>query len=165
MATLLTALAALQPVASGADTWSRAEGIDATGELTYLEAVYTLTSGTDETSGDVIRICRIPDQSVVIPHLCKIIAQNPGTAFNIATIGDAAVFADADNEDDDADRYSGAIDISAGGAFDFAYAAKPAGLAGYKTKEERWLTATLGTVTAPTAGQTIRFVIALAVSG
>lgn len=146
---------------TGADTWSRSPGIEVTGDITYKEATYTLTSGTDETSGDIIRICKLPANAVLIPHLCKIIAQNPGTAFNITKIGDLPV--DGNPAVGDDDRYSGAIDISAGGAFDFAYAARPAGLAGYTTREEMWLIATLGTVTAPTAGQIIRFVAAYAV--
>lgn len=155
MATLYTPLATKQLPGAGDDTWSRDPGVKVTGDLIYREAIYTLTSGTDEASGDILRICKIPANFVLIPNLCKIIAQDPGSAFNITKIGD--VFTDGTTGDDD--RYSGAIDISAGGAFDLAYAAAPAGLAGYTTTKEMWLIATLGTVTSPTAGQTVRFVI------
>lgn len=155
MATLYTDISTKQLPASAADTWSRFPGPKIAGDLAYIEAIYTLTSGTDEAAADVLRIAKLPANFIVIPHLCKIIAQDPGTAFNLAKIGD--IYPDGTAGDDD--RYSGAIDISAGGAFDLAYSAAAAGLAGFKTDNEMWLIATLGTVTAPTAGQTVRFVI------
>jgi hypothetical protein len=144
-----------------ANTWSRSPGIKVTGDITYKEAIYTLTAGTDEAAADIIRICKLPANAVLLPHLCKIIAEDPGTAFNISKIGDLSV--DGITTPDDDDRYSGGVDISAGGAFDFLYAARPAGLAGYTTTKEMWLIATLGTITAPTAGAKVRFVIAYSV--
>lgn len=161
MATLYTDLANVQLPAASANTWTRTDGAKVTGEIIYREGIYTLTDGTDETSGDLLRIAKVPANFILIPHLCKIVAEDPGTAFNITKIGDLAV--DGTTAANDDDRYSGAIDISAGGAFDFAYSASAAGLAGYKTTKEMWLTATLGTVTAPTAGKKVRFIIAGAV--
>ncbi len=165
MATLYTDLSATQLPAEAANTWTRRPGVKNTGDVIYREAIYTLTSGTDETSGDILRIAKLPANFILIPHLCKMICNDPGTAFNITKIGDATpadLTAPSADPDDD-DRYSGAVDISAGGAFDFLYAARPAGLAGYTTARPMWLIATLGTITAPTAGQVIRFVIAGAV--
>lgn len=162
MANLYTALASQQLPASAANTWSRSPGVQQTGDITYLEAVYTLTSGTDEATGDVIRICKLPANFVVIPHLCKIVSEATGTAFSIAKIGDLSVDG-VSAPDDDARYSSGTIDIKAGGAFDLLYAGTAAGLAGYTTTKEMWLTATLGTITSPTAGKKIRFVIAGAV--
>ncbi len=144
--------------ATAADTWSRSPGVKVTGDLTYKEAVFTVAT---PATGDAIRICKIPANAIVIPHLCKIVAEALGTAFNISKIGDLAVDGSTDANDDD--RYSGAVNITAGGAFDFAHAAAAAGLAGYRTLREMWLTATLGTITAPTEGKKIRFVIAYAV--
>lgn len=161
MPTLHTNLSAIEAPVASADTWTRADGIAVTGDRIYKEAVYTLTSGTDETSEDILRICKIPANHVFLPEASKIICNDPGTAFNIAKIGDLSV--DGITTPDDDDRYSGAIDLSAGGAFDLAYATRPAGLAGYITTKEMWLIATLGTITAPTAGQKIRFSLAFAV--
>lgn len=161
MPTLYTDRSTEEAPVAAANTWTRSPGIEVTGDITYKEAIYTLTAGTDEAAADIIRICKLPANTVLIPHLCKIICNDPGTAFNISKIGDLSV--DGITTPDDDDRYSGAIDLSAGGAFDFLYAARPAGLAGYATTKEMWLIATLGTVTAPTAGQVIRFVIAYAV--
>lgn len=162
MATLYTDLAALQlPTPATDDTWTRVPGVKVTGDLIYREAIYTLTTGTDETAGDILRICKLPANFILVPHLCKIIGADPGTAFNIAKIGDLSV--DGITTPDDDDRYSGAIDLSAGGSFDFLYAARPAGLAGYTTTKEMWLIATLGTITAPTASVPMRFVIVGAV--
>jgi hypothetical protein len=158
MATLYTDRSATQLPAAGADTWSREPGIEATGNVLYMEAIYTLTSGTDEASGDVIRIAKLPANARLLPELCKIVRNDPGSAFNIATIGDEPVVSGAFTGD--ADRYSTAIDISAAGTSDFAYAAQPAGLAGYTLPADAWITATLGTITSPTAGQVIKFLLA-----
>lgn len=159
--TLYSNRASAELPATGHDTWTREKAVKVTGDLVFKEAIYTLTAGTDEATGDILRICKLPAGVILLPSLCKIIAQDPGTAFNIAKIGDVAV--DLTTADNDDDRYSGAIDLSAGGIFDFLYAAAAAGLAGYVLPREMWITATLGTVTAPTAGQTIRFVIVYAV--
>jgi hypothetical protein len=158
MATLYTDRSAVQLPAEAADTWTRDPGLVNTGNVLYMEAIYTLTDGTDETSGDVIRIAKLPAGVRLLPELCKIVRNDPGTAFNIATIGDTPVVTGAFTAD--ADRYSTAIDISAAGASDFAYSAQPAGLAHYTLPADAWITATLGTVTSPTAGQVVKFLLA-----
>jgi hypothetical protein len=160
MANLYTDLANVQTPAAGADTWSREPGILSSGVILHREATYTLTAGTDEAADDLIYICKIPAGCRVRPDLCKIVAEDPGTAFNIATIGVEAV--DGTTTLNDVDQVSTAIDISAGGAFDLAYAAQVDGLTGVTATKDMWLIATLGTITAPTAGQTVRFLIALA---
>jgi hypothetical protein len=160
MPTLYTDRSNTQLPAAGADTWTRDPGIKVTGNVCYMEAIYTLTAGTDETSGDVIRICKLPAGTRLLPELCKIVRNDPGTAFNIATIGDDPVVSGAFTGD--ADRYSTAIDISAAGTSDFAFAAQPAGLAHYTLPADAWITATLGTITSPTAGQVVKFLIAYA---
>lgn len=157
-AILYTDRSAVQLPAAGADTWTRDAGLEQTGAVLYLEAIYTLTAGTDEASGDVLRIAKLPSGCRLIPDLCKVVRNDPGTAFNISKIGDDPVVEDAFTGDDD--RYSTAIDISAAGASDFAYAAQAAGLAGYTLPADAWIIATLGTVTSPTAGQVVKFLLA-----
>jgi hypothetical protein len=154
MSNIYTNLANNQLPNEAADTWTRLDGVKVTGDLIYMEAVRTVAA---EDDADVIRICKLPENFVVVPHLCKIICEDPGTAYNISKIGDESVDGLAPTGDDD--RYSGAINLSAGGAFDLAYSASAAGLAGYTTVKPMWLTATLGVVTSPTAGAKIRFVI------
>lgn len=158
MVDLYTDIGNDQTPLEAADTWTRNPGEEETGNLLLTDALYTLTSGTDETSGDKIYICKLKANERFIPHLAKIIAENPGTAFNIASIGVEKVDADGDATDD-LDKFSTAIDISAGGAFDLDYAAQAGGLVGSTETEDMWLVAVLGTVTSPTAGQTVRFVV------
>jgi len=163
MATLYSHIGNDQLPTAQADTWTRNPGNEETGNLLVTDAVYTLTADTDEAAADVLNICKIPAGARIIPHLCKIVAEDPGTAFNIATIGTAKVDSDG-SAVDDADKFSDAVDISAGGAFNFDYAAQAGGLVGSNETEPMWLQAVLGTVTSPTAGQTVRFVIAYSVA-
>lgn len=160
MATLYTDRSNRQLPAAGADTWTRDPGIVQTGNVTYMEAIYTLTTGTDETSGDILRIAKLPAGTRLIPELCKIVRNDPGTAFNISKIGDEPVVSGDFTGDDD--RYSTTVDISAAGTSDFAYAAQAAGLAHYTLEGDAWIIATLGTVTSPTAGQVVKFLLAYA---
>lgn len=157
MANLYTNLATDHLDTPAADTWSRNPGVEETGVLLSREAVYTTTTGTDETSGDKLYICKIPANFRIRPDLCKIVAEALGTAFNIASIGVEAV--DGTTTLNDADEVSGAVNITAGGAFDLAFGATVAGLTGVTTTKEMWLIATLGTVTSPTASKKIRFLL------
>ncbi len=160
MAKLYTDLANDQTPAEGANTWSRNPGILETGILLHREATYTLTDGTDEASSDKLYICKIPAGCRIRPDLFKIVAEDPGTAFNLATIGVEEV--DGGTDLNDADQLSGAIDISAGGIFSANYAATVEGLTGVTATQDMWLYATLGTITAPTAGKKVRFLVTLA---
>lgn len=158
MANLFTDRSALQTPAAGHNTWSRDKAVEDYGDVTFTDAVYTLTAGTDEAAADVLYIAQLKAGTALLTNLCKIYAQDPGTAFNITKIGLLAV--DGTTADNDDDKYSGAIDLSAGGKFDFLDAAVAGALGLYVLPRDMWLTATLGTVTAPTAGQTIRFALA-----
>lgn len=161
MASLYTDTANDQTPVVSADTWTREDGVKRTGDLTFVDATYTLTTGTDETSGDVLYVCKIPAGSIVLPEHCFVVREALGTAFNIATIGYAPVASDS-TVTADPDAFSTAINITSAGTSAFAYAAQANGLAAYKATEDLWLTATLGTVTSPTAGKIIRFSVALA---
>ena len=158
MATLYTDRSGLQLPAAGADTWTRDAGVEVTGNVLYMEAVFTVTSGT--ASADVIRIAKLPANTRLIPDLCKVVREDPGTTFGIAKIGDEPVVTGAFTGDDD--RYSTAIDIAAAGTSDFAYAAQAAGLAGYTLPADAWIIATLGTVGTPTADKKVKFLLAYA---
>lgn len=160
MPTLYTNKAALQLPVEAADTWTRAPGVEASGNILYMEAIYTLTTGTDEAAADVIRIAKLPANARLIPELCKIVRPNLGTSFFIVSIGDSPVVANAFTAS--AARYSTTVNITSAGTSDFAYSAQPAGLLGYTLPADAWITATLGTVTAPIAGQVVKFVLAYA---
>lgn len=88
----------------------RAQGSRATADVFMLVGTYTLLGS--EAATDIIEIGTAPAGSRVIPHLCKVVSEVPGTTF-AGVIGDAA----------DDDRYSTSLDIKAGGVFDFAGAA------------------------------------------
>lgn len=166
MAIVYTDLAASQEPAvaatATANTWSRQPGIKSTGNLIFREVFYTVPATGAVVTGDVLRLCKLPANFTVVPHLCKIYAEAMGTAFVIGKIGDATVTGAAPTTDlDDDDRYSTAnITATPGGAFDFVHAAAAAGITGYTTAREMWLTATLGTITTLTVGKKIRFVVA-----
>lgn len=166
MATVYTDHAVSQEPAvaavASANTWSRPAGAKSTGNLVYREVIYTVPATGAVASTDILRLCKLPVNFTLVPHLCKVVAEAMGTAFVIAKIGDATVGGNAPVTDpDDDDRYStGNITATAGGAFDFVHAAAAGSVAGYTTSREMWLSATLGTVTAPTPGKRIRFVIA-----
>lgn len=166
MAILYTDAANMSRPPAQADTWTRAPGVKRLGALIYRESIYTVPATGGPATADVMYLCRAPSNSILVPHLSKIVCTAMGTAFNISKIGDLTVTGvtiPSDNLDDD-DRYSGVISaITAGGAFDYNYAARPAGLAGYTVTRGMWITATLGTVTTPTVGATIRFVTVFAV--
>lgn len=158
MATIYTDIGSDQLPPTQADTWSRNAGETETGNLLVIDAQRTIAS---DATADVLRLAKVKANYRLVPHLCKIIAENPGTAYNIAKIGVSKVDSTGAATDDD-DKYSTAVDISAGGAFDFDYAAQVGAIDGSTETEDMWLEATLGTVTTPTAGKTIRFVLVFA---
>lgn len=158
MATLYTDKSALQLPAEAADTWTRDPGVEQTGNVLYMEAIFLVTAAT--ATADVINIAKLPANARLIPELCKVVREDPGTTFGIAKIGDTPVVTGAFTADDD--RYSTAIDIAAAGTSDFAYAAQAAGLTGFTLPAPAWITATLGTVGTPTAGKIVKFVLAYA---
>lgn len=166
MAILKTLTATMQEGAPAANTWTRQNGPKLTGDLMYREVFYTVPASGAPVTGDVLRLCKAPTRSYLVAHLCKIVCPAMGTAMNISKIGDITVDGvtiPSDDLDDD-DRYSAAVSaITAGGAFDFNYAGRPGGLAGYFITREQWIIATFGTVTTPTPGAIIRFVLAFAV--
>jgi hypothetical protein len=163
MATLNTDLSLLEGAtpSGAADTWSRRPGVKATGEIIYKEAIYTFPITGAPAALDTIRLCKLPANCILIPHLCKVISEASGGTVVITSLGDLAV--DGTTADNNTARYSGPVTVGAAGAVDLAYATSPAGAAGYTTVREMWLTAILGTVTGPfTAGKRIRFVLAMA---
>ena len=158
MATVYTDIANDQVPAAQADTWTRNKGETETGNLLVIDAQRVIAS---EATSDVLRLAKIKANYRLVPHLCKIIAENPGTAYNIAKIGVTKVDSNGSATDDD-DKYSTAVNISAGGAFDFAYAAQAGAIDGPSETADMWLEPTLGTITSATADQTIRFVLVFA---
>jgi hypothetical protein len=74
------------------------------GELQFARATVTL-AGT-ETASDTIYLVKLPKGARVIPHLCNIVCDDPGTTLT-GNVGDAA----------DPDRYGSAIALGVGGSF------------------------------------------------
>ncbi len=115
-------------------------------------AIATVTLTAAMAAADILRLVKLPPGVIPLPHLSKVIAQDPGTAL-IFTIGDDLPTADPD-------KYSAALDISAGGKFDFVEGAVVGALTPVALTDEAWITATLGTVTALTVGNKVVFYIA-----
>jgi len=127
------------------------DGSKVSGVIRHFVATRVIGTGTTDATSDVLYLAKLPNGARVIPESIRVYADNPGTAYNIATIGDLA----------DADRYDATgIDISAGGYFS-ATPAVTGPVNDYQVGDDAadtgWLTATLGTVTTPTADADITF--------
>jgi len=164
MAIFYTETADAQRGLPAANTWARVPGPKRTGDLMYREVTYTIPATGAPVTADLLYLSAMPRNAYLVTGLCKIYCADPGTSFNIAKIGDLTQTGEtipSDDLDDD-DRYSNAIDLSAGGRFEFNDAGRPGALAGYMVTRPQWLIATLGTISTLTAGVTIRFVLVFA---
>jgi hypothetical protein len=119
------------------------------GNVILAECLVTIPAGLAAT--DIINLIKLPSRAKVVPHLSKLVAENPGTAL-IIDVGDS----------EDADRYIDGLDISAGGTFDWT--GGDAGLNPFVLTEEGWIAVTVATATSLTTGQEIRFHIAYAIN-
>ena len=143
MATVYTTEAQSQ-VNAALDQGDRiADGSKISGDVLSFNVSRVIAS---EASSDTLYLIKLPDGARVLPHTLTVYADNPGTAYNIASVGDNA----------DADRYSATSEnISAGGVFALT-AAVTGPVNDYKVGDDAaddgWITATLGTVTSATAG-------------
>lgn len=123
-----------------------ADGSKLSGDVMSFNVSRVIAS---DASSDVLYLIKLPDGARVLPHTLTVYADNPGTAYNLASVGDLA----------DADRYSATSeDISAGGVFALT-AAVTGPVNDYKVGDDAadtgWITATLGTVTSASAGADI----------
>ncbi len=84
---------------SSVNAKDRVQGSKATGEVLYLEAVYTAT-GTEAASGDTIEIGDVPVGAHVLPEYIRI--------ANEAAMGGSVLSLDKIGDSGDDDRYAGA---------------------------------------------------------
>lgn len=146
MATLYSDIATKQ-----LDTVNKRQGgLKVTGNVCMAVATYTLTAS--EVANDIINLVKLPAGAMVLPHLSKVIAENPGTQLTLQ-IGD-------DLDTPDVDKYSGTLDISAGGKFDLVEGATVGGLTPAALSDEAWVTAKVIAQSSLTADQTVTFYIA-----
>ena len=127
-------------------------------DVQFARIVYTLTAGTDETSGDLIDLCVLPAGSIPLPELSRVTCDaDPGTVVTL-DIGTAA----------NTDGWGDGLAIVAAGTYEFCTSAltQPAWLAEHQlvadtlTPGNVKVYATCGTVTAPTAGVNLVFTLA-----
>ena len=146
MATLYTDL-----TSASTDAKDRvSDGSKASGSLMVARCSYTLVD--TESAADIIDLVKLPEGSVVLPHLCKLVLENPGTTLTF-DIGDDDV------ADPDPDRYADAIVASAGGEISFGVAGIAAD-APYKLANQATIQATVMTESTLTAGALLVFYIA-----
>jgi hypothetical protein len=125
-----------------------------TGNLVWLEAVYTAT-GTEAATGDSIDICDLPIGAQVFPELIRIIneASMGGSDLALPKIGDAV----------DDDRYTGtSVSVHSSNAAVQTVTPNVAasGISRHTvTADTRRVTATFTRTNAMTAGKKIKFVI------
>lgn len=152
MATLYSNFAAVQ-LAPTATTML--DTIQATPTFRILQPKYTFTA--DEVATDVIRLCKVPAGTIIIPYLSNVVSDAVATTATI-TIGDAAV-SSKDTVVADADRYSTALNVAAAGSD--AFTGGVAETVPYQLTAERWITVTLATLGTPVAGKILQFNLAL----
>ena len=137
---------------------SRLKATEVYGKLRLVTATYALDA-SEAAATDVIRICKLKKGSSVIPQLSSIYIPDTssGSGTLVVSVGDNDTTADAD-------RYADALDVSAGGFFDFsASGTVPVAAADVHQIEgdddDIWLEVTLDTVTSIDTDVTITFTI------
>ena len=104
-----------------------------------------------DTTADVLSIIKLPVGARVIPDSLRVYADDPGTTYEIDTIGDLA----------DPDRYSATQIVASAGGYFAVTPAVTGPVNDYQVGDDAadtgWLTATLGTVASPTDGADITF--------
>ncbi len=155
MATLYTPTATAQTAALSAFGSQGPTGDNAVLTLQAKIATYALV-GT-ETASDNLYVAKLPKGARVIPHLCNIVCEDPGTALAV-NVGDLA----------DADRYGSAIALSAGGSFSLDELATGP-LAAYKVGDHAddtgWIVLDITAVDTLTAGAKITITLVYAMIG
>ncbi len=129
--------------------------IQATPTFRILQPKYTFV-GT-EAATNIIRVCKLPAGTIVIPYLSNVVSDGVATTATI-TVGDYA-FSSKDTVVADADRYSTSLDVAAAGAD--AFTGGVAATVPYELPAERWLTATIASMDTPVAGKILQFNLAL----
>ncbi len=111
-----------------------------------------------EAAADVIRLIKVPAGCVVIPRLSGTYTRTGGIAVTATiTIGDDGGGANPGFVTADDDRYSTALNVAAAGAD--AFTGGVAEQTPFTTTAQTWLTATLATLSTPTAGGILQFFI------
>jgi hypothetical protein len=133
---------------------NRVEGVEATGEVRFAEATYTMT-GLEAATGDSIDICDVPVGAVVLPELCSVAneAAMGGSDLALPTLGDAVT----------ANRYSAtSVTVHSTNAGRTGFTAVPANVVNRHTvtAATRRIRAGFTRTNAPTAGKKLKFVIA-----
>jgi hypothetical protein len=120
-------------------------GDDISGSLMVATATYTLL-GT-EISGQTIQVTPpLPAQIVVVPDLCSVSCNDPGTTLTI-DVGDA----------DDRDRYADGITLSNGGTV--AFASGVAAVTPHRPSSAQSLVAYIDTAASLSAAAKLTFVV------
>jgi len=120
-------------------------GDDIGGSLMVATATYTLL-GT-ETSGKTIQVTPpLPAQIVVVPDLCSVSCEDPGTTLTI-DVGD----------EDDRDRYADGIVLSSGGTVRFG--SGTAAVTPHRPSTGQAIIAYIDTAATLSAGKKLTFVV------
>lgn len=127
------------------------DGSKAFGDLRVARCSIALDDTLSAT--DVIDLVTLPEGCVVLPHLCKLVLENPGTTLTF-DIGD-----DDATDAVDPDRYADAIVASAGGEISFGVAGVAAD-APYKLQAQSTIQATCMSESTLTDGALMVFYIA-----
>lgn len=153
MATTYTVTAQSQLDAATAGKDRVKDGSTVGGSL--LHAGVQIILPASYTAADIVGLVQLPGGSTVIPELCVIYCEDPGTAF-IIDIGD-----DDPGGTADPNRYCDTLDLSAGGEFKFNAGSvqSAAAISPYSLIRQAWINAVIDTATTLTAAQIIQFSI------
>lgn len=133
----------IQQALSGNDT-VKLPGSLCCGNILVARGQYIVSGAA---AGDEIKITRLPKGAVVIPHLCQVFTESLGSAFTVK-IGDSV----SDS------RYASGVSLATAGRQSLSGGTgelDPEPLEG-----SDWITATITSATAPTAGKKAQFWIA-----
>ncbi len=108
MATFKTALVTAQ-IAALTNLAAKANSSEAARDLKVARVRYPLVGTETNVTSDVIDVIKLPPGAIVLPELCSVTCDDPGTTLT-GTLG----FKDA-SETEDLDSFSSAMTLSSGG--------------------------------------------------
>ena len=134
---------------------NRVRGDNLTPTVLMLIATYTML-GT-EAANDIIDIVKLPQGTMIVPHLCQVVGDGIATTATL-DVGDDDVLGVGSAAD--ADRYADGLDVAAAGSDLFSAIASAANTVPYRLGSDAIIKGLFATMNTPVAGKKLVFRIA-----